>query len=401
MTSTVSRQPHLITLAICVGLSALTLNSIVPSLPTIADEFDVSYAVANLAVAGYLGVTAIMQLIMGPLSDRYGRRPVLLIAIVVYLLGSLLSLVSGDIVVFLAGRVLQAASITGYALSMAIIRDTNEPQDAASRIGYVAAGMALGPMLGPVLGGVLEESFGWRAIFIVYSVLGVALIALIWVDVNETNRTRSSTLGEQIRAYPELFGSRRFWGYALCAAFSIATFFCFTSGAPLVGRELFDLTPSAIGIAMGSITFGFLIGNLITGRIAKRTRLSTMMITGRIAALLGMFVSLGILAAGMTHPISFFAPLILMGFGNGLTLPNTNTGVVSVRPKLAGSAAGLAGALVVGTGALMTSVTGIVVKGPNAALILLGILILCGAFALASALYVRHVDQTEEEHSRS
>lgn len=389
------RSPYLGTLALCVGLSALTLNMFVASLPAIAEEFGTSYAVANLAIGGYLAVTAIMQLIMGPLSDRYGRRPILLFGLSVYIVGSIVCLFAGGIELFLFGRVLQTASITGYILSMAMIRDTSPPQEAAGRIGNVAALMSLGPILGPSLGGFVDHTFGWRAVFVLYALLGLGLLLLVRWDVQETNRARSETFRSQLATYPELFRSRRFWGYAFCGAFSTATFFCFISGAPLAGRAVFGLNSAELGFAIGSISIGFLVGNLMTGRYAKTRPLWELMIIGRCAALLGMAMSLLVLMLGSGSAIAFFAPLILMGFGNGLTIPNTNAGVVSVRPKLAGSAAGLGGALTVATGAVMTSLTGTLVSGPSAALTLLGILMFCGVAGLIAALYVRHIDLLE------
>ena len=149
---------------------------------------------------------------MGPLSDRFGRRPVLLVGLAVFTLASLGCALATDIWVFLGFRLLQGTVISGWALSLAVIRDTVPSREAASLIGYIGMAMAVAPMLGPMFGGVLDELFGWRASFWAFVVFGAAVLCLCWVDLGETNKTPSDTFMRQFHAYPELFRSRRFWG---------------------------------------------------------------------------------------------------------------------------------------------------------------------------------------------
>ncbi|MCG8695151.1 MAG: MFS transporter, partial [Minwuiales bacterium] len=152
--------PMLFTLILLCGSSVLSLNMFLPSLSSMAADFRVDYSVMSLAIAGYLAVTAVLQLIIGPLSDRFGRRPVLLAALAIFTAASLVCAFTTDIRVFLAFRVVQGAIIAGWTLSVAVIRDTAPPQEAASLMGYVSMAMAVAPMLGPVLGGALDTLFG-------------------------------------------------------------------------------------------------------------------------------------------------------------------------------------------------------------------------------------------------
>lgn len=392
--------PRMITLVMLTALSVLSLNMFLPSLSNMAAAFQADYALVALSIAGYLAITAVLQLVMGPLSDRFGRRPVLLVGVAVFTLASLVCALTTNIWVFLAFRVLQGTIIAGWAVSLAVIRDTVPPQEAASKIGYVTMAMAVAPMLGPMLGGALDELFGWRASFVVYAGFGAAAFGLCWVDLGETNKTPSETFAKQFQTYPALFRSRRYWGYALCMAFSTGAFYTFLAGAPLVAVTVLGLSPAVLGFYLGTITAGFMLGSFLSGRYAKRFPLTTMMIAGRLVAGAGLAVGLALFLVGVVHPIALFGATVFVGLGNGLTMPSCNAGALSVRPKLAGSAAGLAGALTVGVGALLTSATGAIVTETTGVYALLGMMLFCTLSALAAALTVRAIDRREARAHR-
>jgi Bcr/CflA subfamily drug resistance transporter len=390
-----SSPPSLVTLVFATALSVLTLNMFLPSLARMSDDFQVDYALVNLSVAGYLAVSAVLQLIMGPLSDRFGRRPILLICMAVFVAASIGCVLAESIWVFLGFRLLQAAVVAGPVLSSAAIRDMHPPNEAASKLGYVAMAMALAPMLGPMLGGALDSLFSWRAGFVLYSALGAGMLLLLWADMGETNTNRSSTFSAQLKEYPHLFRARRFWGYALCAAFSIGGFFSFITGAPLVAAAWFDLSPAMLGLGIGIITGGFMVGNFITGRIAAHTKLTTMILIGRIIASTGPLLGLLLFLTDLGAVWVFFGSAIFVGFGNGLTNANASAGLMSVRPKLAGSAAGLSGAMIVALGAVLTSLTGLWVSPENGPFLVLGMMWACSFAGLLAVLYVRWVDQQD------
>lgn len=384
--------PSMITLIFATALSVLSLNMFLPSLAHMATDLRADYALVNLSVAGYLAVSAVLQLILGPLSDRFGRRPVLLICMSVFAVASLGCVLADTIWTFLGFRLLQAVVVAGPVLSSASIRDRYPPNEAASRLGYVAMAMALAPMLGPMLGGALDMLFGWRAGFVFYTGAGVALLALLWADMGETNWAPSSTFAGQMREYPHLFRARRFWGYALCAAFSIGGFYSFITGAPLVAAAWFDLSPATLGLGIGIITGGFMVGNFVTGRIAAHTRLTTMILAGRIIASIGPLCGLLMFVGGFGSVWVFFGSAIFVGFGNGLTNANASVGVMSVRPQLAGSAAGLSGAMIVALGAIITTITGVTVSPENGPYLVLSMMAASSFLGLLAVLYVRWVD---------
>ena len=395
MISGARKPPRFVTLVLLAALSVLSLNLFLPSLPNIAADFAVDYALVSLAVAGYMATTAIMHLLIGPLSDRYGRRPLLLAGLGVFSLASIGCLLAGDIWTFLVFRVLQSGMVAGWVLSLAMVRDTSPPRETASRIGYVTMVMAIGPMIGPMIGGALDDLFGWRANFALYALLGLGAFAWCWFDVGETHRNRSATLLQQFYEYPALFASRRFWGYTACMVFSSGTFYVFIAGSPLVASAAFDLSAAILGFYMGTITVGFAFGSFLSGRFGQRFQFSTMMIAGRVVALAGLVGGLLLFALGEASVLTLFGATIFSGVGNGLTMPSANAGALSVRPQLVGSAAGLAGATTVTGGALLTTFIGSLVDADNGIWQLLGTMLFCVIAGLVASLYVRHVDRLE------
>ena len=394
--------PSFFTLILLCGLSVVSLNLFLPSLPAIAVELEADYALVNLAIAGYAAMTALLQLILGPLSDRYGRRPVMLGGVAVFCLASLGCLLADNIWSFLAFRMLQAVIAGGYSIALAVIRDTTRAEKAASLIGYLAMAWALAPMLGPMLGGALDALFGWRASFLALLGFGLAALVLTWWDLGETNKTPTASLLAQARDYPALLRARRFWGYALCMAFSTGAFYAFLGGAPLVASAVFNMPTASLGVAMGSITGGFIFGSFLAGRLADRHNLAGMMIAGRLTACGGLALGLLLLAFGQLHLVTFFGSCIFVGIGNGLTMPSANAGALSVRPQLAGSAAGLTGALAVAGGAIMSALTGWVmtaIGGTPVALAaaLLAMMLLASSFGLAAAIAVLRLDRRHPE----
>ena len=385
--------PRFYTLALLTGLSVLSLNMFLPSLSNIAKEFNSDYSTVSFSIAGYLGVTAILQLIIGPLSDRFGRRPVVLYGLVIFILASLGCMLASNIWVFLISRVMQGAIISGGVLSYAIIRDAANEREAASQMGYVSMAMAAAPMLGPMVGGVLDELFGWRSSFLFFTVAGLMVLALCWIDLGETNNNPSETFAKQFEDYPKLFRSRGYWGYSLCISFSVGAFYIFITGIPLVAETFLSLSPSALGFYIGTITAGFALGSYLSGRYSKRYQLTTMMLAGRIAACLGLVVGLIFFLVGFLNVFTLFGATIFVGLGNGLTSPTASAGALSVYPRLAGSASGLTGALTVGVGAILTSIAAAVLTEDGGPYQLLGMMLLCSVVGLLAALDVRRTNR--------
>ena len=396
MFSAASAPPKLFTLMLLSGLSVVSLNMFLPSLSNIAAEFQTSYRLlASVSIAGYAAMTTVLQLLIGPLSDRVGRRPVVLVSLVIFVVASLGCLLALDVWAFLLFRTMQAAIVSGFALSRVIIRDTEPAQKAASLMGYLSIAWAIAPMLAPMLGGAFDQLFGWRANFWAFLGFGAAVLVLCWLDLGETNKNRSETFTKQFKAFPSLFRSRRFWGYSLCMAFSMGALYAFLAAAPLVATTVFQMSPATLGFYMGSTAAGFILGSFVSGRFAALYPLATMMVAGRVVACAGLAAGLSLLFAGVVHEVSLFGSCVFLGFGNGVSMPSSNAGAMSVRPELIGSAAGLSGALTGAGGALMSGITGTILNEANAAFVLLGMMLLSSTMALLAALFVLRFDRRE------
>lgn len=385
--------PHIITLVFAAALGPLAMNVFLPSLPGITEHFDTSSANAQLSVSLYLTAVALLQLVFGPLSDKFGRRPVIIIAFCIMMIGTLICIFATTIEWFLFGRIVQAASSAGLVLSRAIARDLTKGANAATLIAYITMGMSLAPMIGPVIGGYLDESYGWQSSF--YLTLGFAFLALFLVitDLGETNVHKQNSVKAQIEAYPELLRSRRFWGYAITAMFSSGAFFAFLGGGTLIANRVYDLSPSQYGFYFMFISIGYLLGNFISSRITNRVGINQMMLSGNIVVGLGLASSIIVIMAGSTHPFAFFGFIFFVGVGNGMTLPSSSAGVVNVRPALAGSASGLAGSLQLGGGAILSVIAGYIISAENGALPLAIIMLISILCASLSTLYVIYIER--------
>ncbi|MFB9149744.1 multidrug effflux MFS transporter [Roseovarius ramblicola] len=384
--------PHIATLILMAGLSALAMNIFLPSLPGMVAHFDTEYRVIQLSVALYLAVNAGLQLLIGPISDRWGRRPVVLTGLGLFLAATLGCIAAPNVYVFLTFRMVQASIVVAMVLSRAIVRDMVPQDRAASMIGYVTMGMAVVPMIGPAFGGLLDEAFGWRANFWALFALGAALFWLCRRDLGETAPLSGRTLAQQFRHYPVLLTSYRFWGYAAAAGLSSGSFFAYLGGAPFVGDQVFGLSPSLLGLLFGAPAIGYFLGNFASGRFSTRVGVNRMVLWGTLFNAGGIGLNLALFHAGFGTPLSFFGLMTFMGLGNGMVIPNATAGALSIRPDLAGTASGLSGALMIGLGAALSALAGLLLTPGRGAFPLLWLMFATG---VAGVITIRLVMRRE------
>ena len=379
--------PHISTLIAATALGAMSMNVFLPTLPQMAEYFQADYALMQRSVTLYLMVNAILQLGIGPISDRIGRRPVLLGSFVLFTLATLGCILAPTAEIFLAFRMAQAVVVAGLVLGRAVVRDMVPGPQAASMIGYVTMGMAIVPMIGPVIGGVLGESFGWQANFVLLLVSGLLVMALTWFDLGETARASTGRLRDQIREYPELLTSRRFWGYCGATTFASGAFFAYLGGAPYVGSEIYHLTPSQVGFYFGAPALGYFLGNFVAARLSVRLGINRMILYGTVISTAGLVIPLASILGGIDSAQVFFGSVTLVGLGNGMTMPNGNSGMLSVRPHLAGSASGLGGAVMLAGGAGLADMAGNFLAGSATAMPLVLIMFGSSLLSLVAILY--------------
>jgi len=382
-----STAPSIFTLIVLTGLGALSMNVFLPSLPQMAEYFGAEYGVVQLSVALYLGVNAALQLLVGPLSDRYGRRPVMLVGVAIYCLASLGCLWAPDVITFLVFRMIQASVVVGLVLGRAVVRDLYPRDQAASMIGYVTMGMAIVPMVGPVIGGALGQAFGWKANFWLLFGAGLVILLLAWADLGETARKGEGRLRDQFAQYPTLLLSRRFWGYTLSSTLASGAFFAYLGGAPLVGARIFGLEPALLGLFFGAPALGYFFGNFISGRFSVRVGVDRMIPWGALITVAGLSTGLGLFFVGYKTALVFFGSMTFVGLGNGMVLPNATSGMMSIRPDLAGTASGLGGSIMLAGGASLSALSGVILSQSDQAYPLIYLMLACAIGAAASAIY--------------
>lgn len=379
--------PHIATLVLISGLAALSLNVFLPSLPGMARHFEVDYATMQLSVSAYLGVGALMQLASGPISDLFGRRPVMLVALVVFLLATIGTVFAPDAQSFLAFRLTQAVITAGFVISRAMVRDLVTGENAASLLGYVTMGMSIVPMIAPVFGGILDEAFGWQANFVLMGACGLAVFLLCWFDLGETAQVSSQPFKSQLSSYGALARSGLFWGYAATITLASGSFFAYLGGAPFVGSEVFNLTSSQVGYWFAAPSLGYALGNYISGRFAMRIGMRHLITAGVLVSTIALGLAFLADLSGLHQPLIFFGSVAALGLGNGLLLPSANAGMMSVRPELAGTAAGLGGAMSVAGGAALAALAGALLHDDSGALPLLAVMLASAVASVATVIY--------------
>jgi len=354
------------TLALLIALSwinPVALNMTLPSLPTMAADLAAPYGLVQLSVSLFLVTIAVAQLVLGPLSDRYGRRPILLGGGGLFVVGSLACATTGHVEGLLAARVAQAVGgCAGLVLVRAIVQDVYGRDRGASALGYITMGVAVAPMLAPLVGGYVDAWAGWRASFLSLAAAGTIILAWTALRLPETGaRSAGRATPDVLRDITQLVAHGTFWRYAGVVALSNGVFFSFLGGAPLVAMEALGMTPQGYGVAFVLVAAGFVVGNYLSGRWSQRVGPPMMIRVGVVLALVAVAaIAVGAATVGLT-PALLFGPMIFSGIANGLITPNGIAGAMSVRPDIAGAAAGLAGSIQVGLGAAASAVVGFLI----------------------------------------
>jgi DHA1 family bicyclomycin/chloramphenicol resistance-like MFS transporter len=357
--------PSMALLLIVTVFGTLAMHIVIPVLPTIAEDLGVSPGPAQLIITIYLVGVSFGQLIYGPLSDRFGRRPILLVGLVIYVLSMVAGALAPALGWLLLARVGQAlGGSCALVLGRAMVRDGAESAQAASRLAMVSIVMSLSPAVAPLVGAYVAVAFGWRMIFGALGVSSLVLLLVIVLVLPETNRNTIPLPGARAMwsSYMTLLRMPQFLGFAIGGATS-TSFYAFLSASPFIFTNVLHRTPQEAGLIYLPTLAGFAFGSFIAMRLARRYTGRRMTTTGNLIALSGPVLMLACYLADAFNLWTLLIPMTLFTFGTGLAGPFAQAGAVGADLHRIGAASGLYGFMQMMVGALCTLIVGSI-EGP-------------------------------------
>ncbi|MGE0626368.1 MAG: multidrug effflux MFS transporter [Hyphomicrobiaceae bacterium] len=342
--TTLPKVSFAITLASISVIAPLAIHLFFPAIPVIKEELQLSESAAQLAFSVSLFTMGVATLAYGSLSDRFGRRPVLLSGLCLFLVGSLVCALADSLTFLVAGRLIQAMGAgCGVTLVRTIARDAYGQEHLVKAIAYLTMFYTMGPMLAPLVGGLLIDTLGWRWIFVFALSCGALVMAAAATFIYETHPGRSPGAAplNTMQGYAILLSNLRFNSYVLQTGMSTASFLVMAAAAAVFMHEMLRRPAAEFGLYFLAFPFGFLSGNFITSRISDRFHRDTMVLAGSIISAMTLVIQSTILLAGYITPLSLCLPGFFISFAQGISMPSGQAGALSISPRHAGTAAGI------------------------------------------------------------
>jgi MFS transporter, DHA1 family, multidrug resistance protein len=338
------------------GIIPLSIDMPLAGLPSLAADFGETEARAQLVIAVFLSGFALAQLILGPISDRYGRRPVLLTGLTAYAVAGVACLLATDLETLLQARFVQGiAACAGPVAARAVVADIYEGSGAQRAMSIVTAGMGVAPIMAPMLGGLLLLWFDWHAIFVTLAASGAALLLAVILMLQETNPPHHRRELRPIRVllnYLEMLRSRTFLAFSLPSMLGSAALFSFISAAPFVIIRELGYAPQAFGVFFAIVMVGFITGASLSARLSRTRSPEAMMRLGSGIMAAGAILMIGGAIGGLHHIAALVVPMAVIMHGMGLMRPNSIAGAMAPFRDRAGAASALLGFLQMGGGVL-------------------------------------------------
>jgi DHA1 family bicyclomycin/chloramphenicol resistance-like MFS transporter len=350
-----SGRPLIALLAALAAIGPLSTSLYLPSLPDLRDQLGASTGEAQLTLSASLVGFALLQLVYGPLSDRFGRRWTLVGGLAIYVAANAACALAQAIGPLIAARFVQGVGgCAGAVVARACVRDQFPPQRIAAVMAVIGMSVSLAPTVAPLLGGQIHEYFGWRAVFVVLMAAGVLLLALAWFGLPESPRAGeygAISLRRIFVDYGRLSRDRAFLLNSLVLGLGFGGLFAYVAGAPIVLIEMLGVSPELYGVYTMLGPLGFLLGAFAARRSHRRAP-AFMVRLGAVASLVGGLALLGFALAGWLTIVTLIVPMFVYSLGLGLSMPNAMSGALSQQPHIAGTASALMGFLQMGVGAL-------------------------------------------------
>jgi DHA1 family bicyclomycin/chloramphenicol resistance-like MFS transporter len=359
-TAALPASPPLWLLALITFSGTLAMHIFVPVLPLAATSLSASPGEMQLTISFYILGLAIGQLFYGPLSDRYGRRPVLMAGLALYTIASLAALLSPTADILIGARLFQAlGGCAGLVIGRAVVRDTSATTEATRRLAMMNLMVVVGPGLAPIAGSALGEFAGWRSIFVLLCLLGVSNTLFTWRLLPETARkSADQSAGAILKNYGKLIRTPAFLGFAIGGGCATTSFYAFVGAAPFIFINQLHRPTEEIGLYLGIIVLGFWLGSLITSRLAGRVPVRRLLVRSNIVSLLAAVVLFASAVTGNLSVVLIIVVMFVFTTGAGVASPAALAEAISVNPLIVGSASGLYGFMQMAIGAICTALAG-------------------------------------------
>lgn len=374
----VPNRRFLVTLASISLIGPLAIHMFLPAMPVIKSVFAISDALVGLTYSAALLVMAVSTLMYGSLSDRYGRRPVLLAGLILFTLGSGVSGIADSVYGLIAGRVIQAFGAgCGVTLARAIARDAYGTEGLVKVIAYLTMAYTLGPMLATLFGGMLIDTAGWRSLFWLAAIAGVLITTASCVVLYETHpqediQRKSSSF---LQDYVALFSHARFTAFVLQTGFASGLFYAMAAASSFLMKDYLGRSATEFGAYFMAFPVGFFLGNLLSSRVSQRFGIEDMVVAGSLISFLAVLLQTASILAGYLSPLVIFIPAFLISLGQGIALANAQVGAIRVIPSLSGTAAGIGFFFQMFLGAVFAQIYSLLADGtpiPMVAIVLTG-----------------------------
>ena len=369
----------------------LGMHIFVPALPAAAKDLHATPAALELTISLYILGLAVGQLVYGPASDRFGRRPALLAGLSIFTIASLATVFAPDIRTLVLARFVQAVGgCSGLVLARAIIRDTSQAGEAARRLALTNLLVTAGPAIAPLIGGAFTDLLGWRTILIGLAALGIANFALAWRILPET-RPEALSVGasKYARDTVGLLGSRRFVGYAIGGACATTSLYAFVACAPFIFIDRLHVSSASVGLYLALLVSGLWVGSLLASRLIGRFSLTRFLVVSNAVSVAAAALLLVLVAADRVTLVGIVATMFVFSVGVGAAAPAALVEAISVNPRVTGTASGLYGSVQMAVGAALVALAGL---GANPALASALVLLASGLLAQASFWMARKND---------
>jgi len=338
-------------------LQPLATDLYLPALPGIAAYFEVGVATVQWTLSIFVATFGAWQLVAGPLSDRYGRYPVVLGGAAAYCGASLLAMLAPTIEVLIGARLLQAAGACSCLVgARGVVRDLRSPTEGAQLFATASTIMSLAPLAGPVIGAYVFVAFGWRSAFGLLTAFSLMLAVTAAARLKETNRNRNPDalrLRPMLRIYLEVFRSPAFRAYTLASTATYGGLFAFISGSSFVLMKVLGVSAVAFGASFATMVAGYLLGTLACRRLVVRRGLQPTVCAGAALQAVAGVAMAALVAAGVHVPASIVVPMFFYGIAHGMIQPPAQAGVMAPFPHSAGAATALMGFVMMVAAALV------------------------------------------------